>query len=960
MARKKAASGVSAEDRKKSASASVDEQLAKYRSMRDFGTTAEPRGGAGALESKAESKAEELPFVIQKHAATRLHYDFRLGWRGVLKSWAVAKGPSYSTKDKRLAVQVEDHPMEYGGFEGTIPKGQYGGGTVMLWDTGTWEPVGDADEGFRSGRLKFILHGKKLKGHWTLVRMGGRAAGEKKPNWLLIKEHDEYERPQDAQPITEEEPNSAVTGRDLEAIAKAEDHVWDSSTGLAAEERAKQAPAKGAPGKGAPAKETKKKPAAGRAVHAPQVEAGENAPREAMPKFVPPQLASSTSKPPQGPDWLHELKLDGYRMQGHVTGGKVKLLTRRGLDWTHRMPALAQALKTLSAKAAILDGEVVVLDEKGLSSFAELQAAFQEGQRRELTYYLFDLLHLNGRSTRELPLLERKEKLAALLSSFEPTGEIRYGDHVEGRSEEMYRAACEHGAEGIVSKKRDSRYLSGRSTSWLKIKCSRQQEFVIGGFTWPSKGGDGLGALLLGYYDDGGKLHYAGRVGTGFTQASQRLLRKKLDALETKTMPFAQIDTASRRGAHWVEPKLVAEVAFSTWTADGIVRQASFKGLREDKPAKEVRREEPLSLDEAQSAAQRDGQQDVQQDSNQNGAHAPHSKAAKKSAAGRHVRPQKATLEISLPPSLRLSHADKVLDQESGLTKQTLAEYYTVIAPHMLPFIADRPLSIVRCPSGTAAKCFFQKHVKPGLPKGVGSIEIADKKGGPPEPYITISTEEPLIGFAQMNVLELHPWGARNEDVERPDRLIFDLDPDAAIAWPTLAESADEVRKRLRKLGLKCFLKSTGGKGLHIVAPIAPEREWAEVKAFAHAFVQQMEAENPRLYLTKMSKAARKDRIYLDYLRNERGATAVAPFSPRSRAGVPVSVPMAWTELQQDAAPLFRVAEFREWMELIERDPWKELPKVQQSLTEEAIASVAPSHSNAGRSNAGRSSAGRR
>lgn len=928
MATKRAAAGDGSKRGKRSASASVDEQLAKYRSMRDFGTTAEPSGGHGA----GENKAEQLPFVIQKHAATRLHYDFRLGWRGVLKSWAVTKGPSYVVQDKRLAVQVEDHPMEYGGFEGTIPKGQYGGGTVMLWDTGTWEPVGNADEGFRTGRLKFILHGEKLHGHWTLVRMGGRAAEEKKPNWLLIKEHDEYERKPDTEPITEEKPDSVVTGRDLDAIAKAEDHVWDSSTGLAAQERAKQAPERAA----------RKKPAAAQAVH---VDAGEHTPKEALPEFVPPQLASQTARPPGGAEWLHELKLDGYRMQAHIAGGKVKLLTRRGLDWTHRMPALAQALQALPVKTAILDGEVVVLDAQGLSSFAELQAAFQEGQRRALTYYLFDLLHLNGRSTREQPLAERKEKLAALLSSLEPAGEIRYSDHIESRSEEMYAAACRLGAEGVVSKKRDSRYISGRSASWLKIKCSRQQEFVIGGFTLPSNGGDGLGALLLGYYD-GSELRYAGRAGTGFTQTSQRLLRSKLEEIKAKAMPFAKVDAASRRDAHWVEPELVAEIAFRTWTADGILRQASFKGLREDKPAKEVRREESLSLAEAQSAAEQDE------------APPQAARSAKKAAAARHARNDgestaQTGMAVPLPPSLRLSHADKVLDKESGLTKQTLAEYYTLVASRMLPFIADRPLSIVRCPGGTAAKCFFQKHVKPGLPKGVASVEIADKKGGPPEPYITLSTEEPLIGFAQMNVLELHPWGSKNEDLERPDRLIFDLDPDTAISWQTLAESAEEVRQRLRKVGLKCFLKSTGGKGLHIVAPIAPERDWAAVKAFAHAFVQQMEAGNPRLYLTKMNKAARKDRIYLDYLRNERGATAVAPFSPRSRAGVPVSVPMAWAELQQDATPHLRVAEFRAWVERIEHDPWRELPKLQQSLTDEAIASVAPSKKTPSRSIAG-------
>jgi bifunctional non-homologous end joining protein LigD len=912
MAKKKAASKSASAPAKKSASASVDEQLAKYRSMRDFSTTAEPSGAS----KPATQTAEVLPFVVQKHAATRLHYDFRLGWRGVLKSWAVAKGPSYSTKDKRLAVQVEDHPMEYGGFEGTIPKGQYGGGTVMLWDYGTWEPVGDADEGFRTGRLKFILHGQKLKGHWTLIRMGGRAAQEKKPNWLLIKEHDEYERPEDATPITEEAPNSVLTERDLEEIAKAEDHVWDSSSGLAADERKKTA-------------------AATRPLRSPTpvpVEAGENAPKESLPDFIPPQLASQTEKPPSGGDWIHELKLDGYRVQARVSNGRVQLLTRKGLDWTHRMRPLAEALKALPAKAVLLDGEVVMLDENGLSNFAALQAAFQEGKRQELTYYLFDLLHLDGRSTRDLPLTERKEKLASLLSVFEPGGRIRYGDHVDGHSEQMFSEACRLGAEGIVSKMRESRYISGRSASWLKIKCTKQQEFVIGGFTLPTNGGYGIGALLLGHYKED-ELHYAGRVGTGFTQSSQRLLRKRLDAIKSPTMPFAKVDAAARRGAIWVKPLLVAEVAFSTWTKDGMVRQASFKGLREDKPAKEVRREQAIPLAEAQAAAHDDK------------APSAHPKAARKSATKRRIAPPKATVASELPGWLRLTHPDKVLDKESGLTKQTLAEYYTFVASHILPFIADRPLSIVRCPDGTATKCFFQKHVKPGLPKGVRSVEIADRKGGPPEPYITLSTPEPLIGFAQMNVLELHPWGSKNDDLEHPDRLIFDLDPDTAIPWNTLAESAEEVKQRLHRLGLKCFLKSTGGKGLHLVAPIEPEHDWTTVKAFALAFVEQMAAENPGLYLTKMTKAARKDRIYLDYLRNERGATAVAPFSPRSRAGVPISVPMAWSELKQDAAPHLRVAEFREWIDRIERDPWRELPTLHQSLTADAIASVTPSKS---------------
>jgi bifunctional non-homologous end joining protein LigD len=847
-----------------SPAAAVDAQLSRYREMRDFGTTAEPRGSAtrGASKSAKQPADDGLPFVIQKHAATRLHYDFRLGWNGVLKSWAVAKGPSYVVADKRLAVQVEDHPMEYGGFEGTIPKGQYGGGTVMLWDTGTWEPVGDADEGFRTGRLKFILHGHKLQGHWTLVRMGGKAAQESKPNWLLIKEHDEYERSADAPAIVDEAPDSVITHRDLDAIASASDHVWDSRTGLAADERAK------AVGSPKPKKPPKK----------PSISLPKGAKPEPLPKFVAPQLASASERPPTGKNWLHELKLDGYRMQARVE-----------------------------------NGEVIVLDERGISSFAALQAAFQDGAKHALHYYLFDLLHLDGHGLRSLPLTERKDLLAELIETLDDDA-IRLSEHVRDEKAAIFEEACSHGAEGIVSKRADSIYISGRSASWVKIKCGLRQEFVIGGFTLPSKGGDGLGALLLGYYQDG-TLLYAGRAGTGFTQKSQTEIRKRLEAIRSSTNPFLAVGTAERKGALWVKPQLVAEVAFSTWTADNLVRQASFKGLREDKPAGEVVRESASAgIPNARSATSASGKSCTQ---------ATYAASAAISAA--------------LP---RITNPDKVIDSESGLTKQQFVSYYAEVASHILPHIADRPLSIVRCPSGTAAKCFFQKHVKPGLPKGIGSVEIVDRKSGKPEPYITLSDAAVIPELGQLNVMELHPWGAPASDFEHPDRIIFDLDPDPSIDWKTLATTATEVRARLKKLGLESFLKSTGGKGLHIVAPIQCEHDWPTVKEFAHQFVLAMEADSPSLYITKMSKAARTGRIYLDYLRNERGATAVAPYSPRSRSGVPVSVPMDWSELKAQAAPRCLVAEFAGWRKRLAHDPWAELPKTRQRLTQKAIAAV--------------------
>ncbi len=873
--------------RPKNPAAAVDAQLARYREMRDFSHTAEPRGA-----KDASTAAGDLPFVIQKHAATRLHYDFRLGWNGVLKSWAVAKGPSYVVADKRLAVQVEDHPMEYGGFEGTIPKGQYGGGTVMLWDTGTWEPVGDANEGFRTGRLKFILHGHKLKGHWTLIRMGGKAAQESKPNWLLIKEHDEYERTAEAPAIVEEEPDSVITHRNLETIGSASDHVWDSRTGLAADERAKSGDTKKAPKK-----------------RSLSIAIPKGAKAETLPKFIAPQLAAAAELPPTGKGWLYELKLDGYRMQARLDSGKIQLLTRSGLDWTHRMRSLATSLESLPAKTALLDGEVIVLDEHGISSFAALQAAFQEGAKHAMHYYAFDLLHLDGHSMRTLPLIERKTLLAHLIEGLDNDA-VRLSEHVHDEKAAIFDEICRHGAEGIVSKRADSHYVSGRSASWVKVKCGLRQEFVIGGFTLPSKGGDGIGALLLGYYQDG-KLIYAGRTGTGFTQKSQGQIRKRLEAIRSGTNPFLAVGAAERRNALWVEPQLVGEVAFSTWTADNLVRQASFKGLREDKPAGEVVREKAAKgIPNARAAS-------------------GGSKSSTAPAAS-----FKASSSIALP---RVTHPEKIVDRESTLTKQQFVAYYAEVASHILPHIADRPLSIVRCPSGTAAKCFFQKHVKPGLPKGIGSVEIVDRKSGKPEPYITLSDAAVIPELGQLNVFELHPWGAPASDFEHPDRIIFDLDPDASIEWKVLGETASEVRDRLKKLGLESFLKSTGGKGLHIVAPIRCEHDWPTVKEFAHQFVLAMEAEAPSLYITRMTKSARVGRIYLDYLRNERGATAVAPYSPRSRSGVPVSVPMAWSELKATAPPRCPVAQFEEWRKRLSHDPWAELPKTKQRLTQKAI-----------------------
>jgi bifunctional non-homologous end joining protein LigD len=928
----------------------VDAQLARYRDMRDFTVTAEPSGGKAPL--KKPKVTQGLPFVIQKHAASHLHYDFRLGWNGVLKSWACAKGPSYVVKDRRLAVQVEDHPMEYGGFEGIIPAGQYGGGTVMVWDQGTWWPqLGheNVDAGLRDGSLKFVMSGTKMHGKWTLIRMnskpgdkGSRWGNSTKPNWLLIKEHDQYEQPADATPITESAPNSAVTNRSLDQIAAQEDHVWQSNKTAYLRDPSIKVP-KGQPWhrqqlktQDPELKTRSTKPSATKAKPSRYLTNNlKSLPKEPQPTFIEPQLALEATEPPSTTGWLHELKLDGYRIQARKSQKAVQMLTRSGLDWTHRIPTLAAAVALLPVDTVTLDGEAVVLAPDGTTNFADLQASFQDGAQHPLTYFAFDLLHLNGHNPRELPLRERKALLADILNKpslkavstralkgtgFSPsstaTGKkgasapegdpdnelIRLSEHLETSGAEMFRQACDLHAEGIVSKRADAPYRPGRSSDWLKSKCLHEQEFVIAGFTLSSDGNDRIGSLLLGYYADR-KLIYAGRTGTGFTQKLKRELFTQLSALKTPKPAFDSIPTDARRGATWVNPSLVAQVRFATWTSDDLVRQAAFLGLREDKLPSEVFRESP-------SVAPR-----------------PKSGKVSKTAAPKSVKIDLSTLEdqINRHQNTRLTHPQKVLDPESGLTKQQLADFYAAIAGHILPHICDRPLSLVRCPDGAGKPCFFQKHVNSMLPKDIGSVAVPDKKTGKIDQYITLNSPIQLISLAQLGVLEIHPWGSKNNNLEHPDRFILDLDPDDSISWATLCEAAAEVRKRLKAIGLSSFLKLTGGKGLHIVAPIDPTLTWPELKSAAHAFVLSMERANPSLYLTKMSKSARKSKIYLDYLRNERGATAVAPYSPRARLGAHVSLPLPWSALNETSRPVFNVYTFDQWRDRLKKDPWKSM-----------------------------------
>ncbi|HXT00527.1 MAG TPA: DNA ligase D [Elusimicrobiota bacterium] len=818
--------------------------LATYRRKRRFRRTPEPRGGAVRRRSSARPRTG-LSYFIQKHAATRLHYDLRLELHGVLLSWAVPKGPCLDPRERRLAVHVEDHPLEYGTFEGEIPPGEYGGGTVQLWDRGRWTPRGDAEEGYAEGRLKFRLDGEKLRGGWTLVRMSG-PSGEGGKNWLLIKENDEEAVPLARGDITELRPES-VAGKKSRARASA---------------------------------------VASRATAAK------------LPAFVEPQLAALAPRVPRGADWLHEIKFDGYRILATVNGGKATLRSRRGNDWTAQFRPAAESLGGLACRQAVLDGELVALDEKGRSDFQELQNAMKAGDPGRLVYYAFDLLFQDGYDLRGSPLIERKAALKKLIEESaakngqEFRARIRYSDHAAGEGESLYKKACEMRLEGIVSKRKDAPYRAGRSDTWAKIKCLQEQEFVVAGFTDPGGSRSSFGALVLGVNEDG-RLRYAGRVGTGFTQASLRELHDKLLPLETRESPFPEPPAgADARGVHWVRPELVAEIAFSEWTRDGILRQPSFKGVREDKAAAEVTRERPAAL--------------------------PHAGRLSIAAAGGAVA------------GVKLTHPDRVLYPEQGITKQALAAYYVEIADRILPHLARRPLSLVRCPNGVGKPCFFQKHGKASFPDAHW-VPIVERNGAREE-YMYIEDEAGLISLVQAGVLEIHPWSSTVDDLERPDSMTFDLDPHPGTPWTRVLEAAREIRDRFAALKLETFVKTTGGKGLHVVVPLEPAAGWTDVKAFARAFAELMAADSPERYTAKLAKEARGGKIFVDYLRNERGQTAVAAYSTRARAGATVSTPLDWKELK----PSLRSDQFNV-LNLPKRlakagDPWKDFDKARRPL----------------------------
>ncbi|HEY2528327.1 MAG TPA: DNA ligase D [Xanthobacteraceae bacterium] len=899
--------------------------LEAYRKKRKFEVTSEPRGHKGRRGGHR--------YVIQKHAARRLHYDLRLELDGVMKSWAVTRGPSLDPGEKRLAVHVEDHPIEYNSFEGTIPRGEYGGGTVMIWDRGRWIPEGDPHKAYAKGHLTFELDGEKLHGRWHLVRLRARGKNDRHDNWLLIKAKDAASRSGRDNDILEQEPLSVTTGRSIEEIAagKGKKRVWHSNRpadavsgpqarrGLNAElksladSRAKPTESKAAKGAAAHAEtqvETAAKLAARQGGASARATVGK---RALLPDFVPPALAMLQAAAPSGAHWLHEIKLDGYRIEARLDHGEVQLLTRNRQDWSARFKPIADAVAALAADSALLDGELVVEDEQGISNFSLLQTDLKDGRSDRFIYRVFDLLHLNGRNAMEAPLVARKAALARLLHAESQTSRIRYVEHFDEAGPVVFKHACEMNLEGVISKRREAPYRSGRSDNFVKSKCHKAEEFVVAGFTPSTAAANAVGALIVAFRDNGA-LRYAGRVGTGYTDKTARDLWKRLERLRTSRPPLTVPQDERRKDVIWVTPQMVIEAEFRGITHDGLLRQASYKGVREDKAASDVVLETPVGAPAAM--AQR------RPKSTKTKTEPGLPKAAKRGAS-----PAKAVLAKRSGDSVNISltHPDRVYWGDVGLTKEDLAGYYLSVWDWMAPHVVGRPLALLRCPDGTEGECFFQKHIGANV-KESPLRHVVDAKE---RDVIAIEKLDDLIAVVQSGALEIHTRGSRLERLAICDRVVFDFDPGEGVDWKEIVAAARETRDRLKDEALESFVKLSGGKGVHVVVPIDGV-DWDIAKNFAQRVALSMAADSPQRYVGKMTKSLRAGKIFVDYFRNSREATSVCAYSTRARPGAPVSAPVSWEQLGRvTGSNEFTVLNLKRHFR---KDPWADLGKLRQKL----------------------------